>query len=285
MQSVLHCPHLEEYTEEPEAAIKMVILGKPNVGKSSLMNLLSQEERAIVSPVAGTTREAVGQKIAFYHQDLLLTDTPGIRRKRKIDETLETMMVKSAFRAVDDADVVLLLIDASEHAIADQELKLAFYVFEHYKSLIILFNKDDLSDEGIKKDMDFSLSVYKYFLKKVPQMHISCKTGKNIGKVLPLVKQVHERAMQKFSDDDLTMLFKEALRHKPLYHNQQIVSFKRIKQIAVNPVTIVIITETPDWFGSTQLGFFDNILRAEHELLGAPVKFLTRRPTSGPSGN
>ena len=83
------------------------------------MNLLVQEERAIVSPIAGTTREAVAERISFYHQDLLLTDTPGVRRKRTIDEKLESMMVKTAFRAVEHADVVLLIIDASQRAIAD----------------------------------------------------------------------------------------------------------------------------------------------------------------------
>lgn len=262
-----------------ESNSKIVILGKPNVGKSSLMNLLVQEERAIVSPVAGTTREAIAEKITFYHQDILLTDTPGIRRKRKIDETLETMMVKSAFRAVDEADVVLLLIDASEHAIADQELKLAFYVFEHHKSLILLFNKDDISTPDAQQDMDRSLSVYDYFLKKVPHLAISCKTGKNVGKVLPLIKQVYERANQTFNDDELTMLFKEALRKKPLYHQQMVIHVKRVKQIATNPVTIVLISETPDWFGPSQLGFFDNIMRARYDLLGVPVKFLTRRPS------
>ena len=243
------------------------------------MNLLAQQERAIVSPIAGTTREAVAQPITFYQQDLLVTDTPGVRRKRSIDEKLESMMVKSAFRAVDEANVVLLLIDSSSHAIADQELKLAFYVFEHFKSLIILFNKDDLSDQDIKKDMDFSLSVYDYFLKKIPQLHISCKTGKNIGKVLPLVKQVYERSSQTLSDDELTFLFKEALRHKPLYHQQMVIHVKRARQIASNPITIVLITETPDWFGPTQLGFFDNVLRSKYDLLGVPIKFLTRRPS------
>lgn len=264
---------------DEESNCKIVILGKPNVGKSSLMNLLVQEERAIVSPVAGTTREAIAEKVSFYQQDLLLTDTPGIRRKRKIDETLESMMVKSAFRAVDEADVVLLLIDSSEHAIADQELKLAFYVFEHHKSLILLFNKDDISTPDSEQDMERSLSVYDYFLKKVPQLSISCKTGKNIGKVLPLVKQVYERANQKFSDDELTMLFKEALRKKPLYHQQMVIHVKRVKQIAVNPITIVLITETPEWFGSSQFGFFDNIMRSNYDLLGNPIKFLTRRPS------
>ncbi len=272
-------PTTSDRVEEKESSCKIVILGKPNVGKSSLMNLLVQEERAIVSPVAGTTREAVAEKIMFYHQDLLLTDTPGVRRKRTIDEKLESMMVKSAFRAVEDADVVLLLIDASSHAIADQELKLAFYVFEHYKSLIILFNKEDLSDESIKKDMDFSLSVYEYFLKKIPQLYISCKSGKNVGKVLPLAKQVYERANQQFSDDDITMLFKEALKHKPLYHQSMIINVKRAKQIASNPITIVIISEKPEWFGPSQLGFFDNVLRSKYDLKGAPIKFLTRKPS------
>ncbi len=265
--------------EPKETSCKIVILGKPNVGKSSLMNLLAQQERAIVSPIAGTTREAVAQPITFYQQDLLVTDTPGVRRKRSIDEKLESMMVKSAFRAVDEANVVLLLIDSSSHAIADQELKLAFYVFEHFKSLIILFNKDDLSDQDIKKDMDFSLSVYDYFLKKIPQLHISCKTGKNVGKVLPLVKQVYERASQTLSDDELTFLFKEALRYKPLYHQQMVIHVKRARQIASNPITIVLITETPDWFGPTQLGFFDNVLRSKYDLQGVPIKFLTRRPS------
>ncbi len=276
-------PSALERVEEKESACKIVILGKPNVGKSSLMNLLVQEERAIVSPVAGTTREAVAQNIMFYHQDLLLTDTPGVRRKRSIDEKLETMMVKSAFRAVEDADVVLLIIDASSHAIADQELKLAFYVYEHYKSLIVLFNKEDLSDSDIKKDMDFSLSVYDYFLKKIPQLYISCKTGKNVGRVLSLVKKVYERSCQKFSDDDITLLFKEALKHKPLYHQSMIINVKRAKQIASNPITLVIITETPDWFGPSQLGFFDNVMRAKYDLQGAPIKFLTRKPSSSHS--
>ena len=264
---------------ESEVGCKIVILGKPNVGKSSLMNLIAQEERAIVSPIAGTTRESIGQKITFYHQDLLLTDTPGIRRKRSIDQTLETMMVKSAFRAVDDADVVLLLIDSSEHAIADQELKLAFYVFEHFKSLIIVFNKDDLANEDIKKDMDFSLSVYEYFLKKIPQLAISCKTGKNVGKILPLVKKIYEHANLKMDDDDLTMLLKEALRKKPLYHQSMVINVMRAKQIAVNPITIVLITQHPEWLGPTQLGFFDNIIRAKYSLEGVPIKFLTRKPS------
>ena len=100
-----------------------------------------------------------------------------------------------------------------------------------------------------------------------------------MGKVLPLVKKVYERSCQQFNDDELTMLFKEALRHKPLYHRQMIIHVKRAKQIANNPITIVLITETPEWFGQSQLGFFDNILRAKYDLLGAPIKFLTRKPS------
>ena len=127
--------------------------------------------------------------------------------------------------------------------------------------------------------MDRSLSVYDYFLKKVPQLHISCKTGHNVGKVLSLVKKVYERSCQQLSDDDITMLFKEALRHKPLYHQQMVIHVKRAKQIANNPITIVIISETPEWFGPSQLGFFDNIMRSTYDLQGVPIKFLTRKPS------
>ena len=108
----------------------VTILGKPNVGKSSLMNILLKQERSLVTEQAGTTREAVSGDIHFYKETLKLTDTPGIRRKKTIKEPLEKLMVKSSFSALFDADIAVLMIDVSEGRISDQELKLAFYAFE-----------------------------------------------------------------------------------------------------------------------------------------------------------
>ena len=136
---------------EKDEAVKVVILGKPNVGKSSLLNALLNEERAIVAEVPGTTREPITEVVTFYKEDIAVTDTPGIRRKRGVKEELETLMVKRAFDALKDTDIALLMVDASEGALADQELKLAFYALEHHKALIILFNKNDLVEEYFKK--------------------------------------------------------------------------------------------------------------------------------------
>jgi GTP-binding protein len=264
--------------EEVDPKSRVVLLGKPNVGKSSLMNLILKKERSIVSDVAGTTREALSDKVSFYSEDILMTDTPGIRKKRAVTEDLETMMVKSSMRALNDANVVLLLIDASEGKIADQELKLAFYAFtEKFKALALLFNKEDLATEDSRAQLKHSMSEYEFVFKKVPQLSISCATGKNIGKVLPLIKELVDRGNQQFNEDDLKLLFKTALMHKPLYHNGNMLIFYGARQIKSQPITIVLIVNEPKWFGPSQIMFFENILRAEYNLSGVPVKFFVRK--------
>lgn len=264
--------------QEPEERVpKVAIIGKPNVGKSSLLNLLLQKERVLVADYPGTTREPISEKISFYKEDIQFTDTPGIRRKRSVEEPLETLMVKRAFSAIDDADIVLLMVDGSEPSFADQELKLAFYAFENHKALAILFNKDDLSQELLKDDLEYNLDVYKFFMKKVPQLTISCKTGKNIGRVLPLVSTLWTRYTQQLDNDELTSICKEALQYKPLYHSSHLLSVRAVKQVKTGPITLLMIVNEPKWFGPTQLGFFDNILRRKYNLIGVPIRFFVRK--------
>ncbi len=210
-----------------ERICKTVLLGKPNVGKSSLMNLLVKQERSIVHNEPGTTREPISERITFYKEDLLVTDTAGIRRQRSVSEPLETLMVKSSLRAIEAADIVLLLVDSAAGQLSDQELKLAFYVFDRQKALILLFNKQDLVDEQIKQDLEHSLEEYTHILDKVPHLSISCKTGKNVGKVLPLIQTIWERYNQTFSDEELSLFCKDALLHKPLYHKISSLSIGR----------------------------------------------------------
>lgn len=263
--------------EDAEPAFKVVLLGKPNVGKSSLLNLLLKRERAIVAPVPGTTREALKEKIAFYQQDIEVTDTPGIRRKKSIDEPLETMMVRSSFRALEDADIVLLLIDASEAMISDQELKLAFYAIEHYKALIFLFNKQDLMDEDKQKSLANSLERYPWLLRKVSQLSISCINEKNIGKIMPLVQEVWERHSQRFSDEELTVLFKQALIKTPIYKMQRELRVYKVKQIKSAPITLLMFVNEPLWFEQSQITFFENVMRDHYNLQGVPLRFVIRK--------
>jgi GTPase len=263
-----------------EPRYKVVLLGKPNVGKSSLLNLLLKQDRAIVSDQPGTTREAISETCTFYKEDILLTDTPGVRRQRSVTQTLENLMVKSTFRAVERADIVLLLVDAHEGMIADQELKLAFYAFKsQHKALIILFNKQDLVDEYTKEKMAFDLEQYDFFFKKIVTLSISCKTGKNVGKIIPLVHEVWQRHSQQLSEELLTTLCTQALQKKPLYHKTNPLYVYKVYQVATAPITLLLTVNHPEWFEESQLGFFEAIVRKAYPLQGVPLKFLLRKKT------
>lgn len=263
--------------EVEEPAYKVMLLGKPNVGKSSLMNLLLEKDRSIVSPEAGTTREALVERVKFYQEDIQLADTPGVRRMRSVTDPLEGMMVQSTMQALKNSDIVLLLIDGSAEAVVDQELKLAFYAFQsQHKALIILFNKADLVDESTKVRFDHALSEYDFFLKKIVTLSISCKTGKNVGKILPTVADVWERHSRQFNQNELTQLFKDASVKKPLYNNKQLLIFYSAHQVATAPITIALHVNRPLWFGDSQLAYYENVLRQKYDLRGAPVKFVVR---------
>lgn len=265
------------FVEVEEPAFKVMLLGKPNVGKSSLMNILLQKERAIVSPEAGTTREALAERVTFYQEDILLSDTPGVRRMRSVTEPLEGMMVQSTMQALKGSDIVLLLIDASAESVVDQELKLAFYAFDsQHKALIILFNKYDLVDEATKARFDHALSEYDFFLKKIVTMNISCKTDKNVGRILPAVREIWDRYSRKFNQNELTQLFKDATVKRPLYHKTNLLMFFSAHQVSTAPITIVMHVNHPRWFGDSQLAYYEKVLRQEYDLRGVPVKFIVR---------
>lgn len=273
-----HLPAQEsgDVAEEPRCSV--VLLGRPNVGKSSLMNTLAQRERSIVSDEPGTTRDAVSEHIRFYKEVIEVIDTPGIRRKSAVHGELEENMVHCSLQTVESSDIVLLLVDASEGAIVDQELKLGFYAFtERYKALIILVNKSDLADEQSEKALEICMDRYEHLLRKVPVLHISCKTGKNVGKVLPLIHEVSERYHTRIPQEELQRLLVSALIERPLVRNEQKLIIHYAEQVKAAPMTIAMKVNESAWFGESQLAFFENVLRAHYDLRGVPVKFIVRK--------
>ena len=261
---------------ESKPNYRVALLGKPNVGKSSLMNLLLEQERSIVADLPGTTREAITEPITFYKDTIAITDTPGVRRKRRVDETLESLMVKSTFRAIENSDIILLMIDGSAGALSDQERKLAFHVINELKCLILLINKEDIMDESHLAMLENDFELHEYLLRKVPMLTISCKTGKNIGKIMPLVKKVWERYTQKFDDRELTELLKDAFTHRPHYHKGEMLILHSAKQVKAGPPIIVLKVNRSEWFGDSQRAFIENVLRKHYDLLGVPVSLLVR---------
>jgi len=271
-------PHKPLKKQEEKADVKVVFLGKPNVGKSSLMNALLKEERSIVSDIPGTTREAISERISFYQHNVELTDTPGIRRQRSVSGKLEPLMVKSSFHALKHADIIVLVIDVTQAQLVDQELKLAYYAFtEQYKALIILFNKIDLKTEHMGEELDRNLSFYEHLIKKVPTFSVSCKSGKNVGKLLPLIDEVWQRYRITLSDEEINRLIISSLSKKPLYHNQELLRVYSARQVGSAPLTIALYVNEPKWFEEAQLGFFENIVRNQYDLKGTPVKFIVKK--------
>lgn len=268
----------QENLEQPKHSI--VIVGKPNVGKSSLMNLLINQERSIVSEQAGTTREAISENV-YHCSDLIqITDTAGVRRKSRINEDLEELMVKSSLSAIREANIILLVIDASEGKIADQELKLLFHSLEYKKPLIIIFNKSDLLEQNLyaKDQLQQDMVKYDFILSKIPHIFISCLSKKNVGKIINMVKKVLERCKQDFNAIDLIEIVKNALERKPLFHKKiplKVFSIKNIKQAPIP--TFLLLVNYPQWFGETQLGFIENIIRKNFDLKGCPIKFEVQR--------
>jgi GTPase len=264
----------EDFFEEKES-YKIAIIGKPNVGKSSLTNLLIKEDRAIVSTVAGTTREAISNH-TFVSEDLvLITDTAGVRRQKKVKENIEDLMVKSSLSAMRTSDMILIVADASEQKLSDQELKLLFYAYEQKKAVILVFNKTDLIEPEQRTYLEFLLDEYEFILKKIPIVWISCKDHKNISKIHKQIQKLWQRLNQTFDNNELDELIKTEFIKKPMFHKRQPLKVKQIRSIKNSKVpTFALKTNHPEWFGETQLGFIENILRKKYDLLGCPVKFI-----------
>ena len=265
----------EVVSEKP--AYRVAIIGRPNVGKSSLMNLLIQNERSIVSSIAGTTREAISE-VVYHRNDLVqLTDTAGVRRSRKVSEDLEQLMVKSSLQAVRISDVVLLMIDASEGKVTDQELKLLFYAYEQKKMIITVFNKVDLLDEYTRFMFDHSLTEYDFIFKKIPQIWISCLTKKNTGKIFSEIQVVWQRCRHEFDEIQVDELVKKELSQMHLFRNTMQLKVFKVRPLEASVPTFILKVNRPELFGPSELGCIENILRKNYDLVGCPVKLIVKR--------
>ena len=276
LQAIVDALPAESTEAKPDPEYNVVIIGRPNVGKSSLMNLLIQHERSIVSDVAGTTREPI-TAMTYYLNDLVqFTDTAGVRRSRKIDDDLEGLMVRSSLQSVKEADIVICMIDASEGKIADQELKLLFYAYEQRKAMIVVFNKTDLLDEYKRYTLEESIKSYDFVLRKVPQIWISCATKKNVARIFGEVQNVWHRSKQVFDPILVDEVVKRELANKHLMHNGLQLIISLVKPVPASVPTFILLANHPQWFGQSEMGCVENILRKNYDLLGCPVRLVAK---------
>ena len=267
-----------QQAEEEDEAVKIAIVGKPNAGKSSLLNKLAGMERAIVSPIPGTTRDAVDTNIQYEGIDITLIDTAGIRRRGKIDPGVEKYSVLRSFKAIERADVALLLIDATT-GITSQDAHIAGFILEAWKSCVVLVNKWDAVEKDTYTMDDFSKRIRQdlNFMEYVPLLFISAKTGQRVDKVLPLALQVQEERLVRLTTSKINQVIQNAqdAHPAPSLRGRQLKMFYGT-QVRSDPPTFMIYVNDPKLAHFSYRRYLENQLRAEYGFLGTPIRIVLK---------
>ena len=267
----------EEEEETDELAI--AVIGRPNVGKSSLVNKMLGEERVIVSDVAGTTRDAIDTHFMKDGIKFILIDTAGMRRRGKIEEAVERYSVMRSLRAVDRADVVLMMINAEE-GITEQDKKIAGYAHESGKGVIIVVNKWDIYPEkDDKSTLRFTEDLREQlgFLQYAPVLYASALTGQRVGRVTELVKYVAEQQSMRIKTSVLNELIRDAASiNPPPMHKGRRLKIMYMTQVDIQPPTFIIFVNDPELMHFSYLRFIENRLRESFGFEGTPLKLIVR---------
>jgi GTP-binding protein len=267
----------EDYDAEDDT-IKIAIIGRPNVGKSSLLNKLIGQDRAIVSPVAGTTRDAIDMFVTWNGIPITLIDTAGIRRRGRIDPGIEKYSVLRAHKAIERADVVLLLVDATE-GITQQDMHIAGMVRDSFKSTVLIVNKWD----AIEKDtntMNTQMEEVRQkldFMPYIPVLFVSALTGQRIHTVLETAVRVQEERMVRISTSELNTIIREALlRHAPQSRQPRPLKIFMAQQVRVDPPTFLFHINDKSLLHFTYERYLENQIRLKYPFTGTPIRLSFR---------
>lgn len=266
----------ESETEEDE--IKIAVIGRPNVGKSSLVNALLGQERVIVSDVAGTTRDAIDTEFVKDDIKFTLIDTAGMRRKGKIDLPIERYSVIRSLRAVDRADVVLMLIDGPE-GVTEQDKKIAGYAHDSGKGCIIVVNKWDIVEKDDKTTLRYTEDIRDKlgFLQYAPILYASALTKQRIHRVVDLVKYVAEQQAMRIQTSLLNQLIADAVSiNPPPAHKGKRLKIYFMTQTDIKPPKFVVFVNDPELMHFSYLRFLENKLRENFGFEGTPIKIIVR---------
>lgn len=263
---------------ESEGEVRLAVIGRPNVGKSSLVNRLLGYERVVANPTAGTTRDSVDTPFLFEDQRYVLIDTAGIRRKGKVSQTLEKYSAIQALKAMDRAHVVLMVIDAEE-GVTDQDLSVAGYAYERGRALILVVNKWDLPEKDthtMKRYLEEIRRRFKY-LPFVPVLFVSALTGQRIERVMPGVARVFAEFNRKVSTAELNSVLEEAVvRHPPPMAKGRRIKLYYATQTMVRPPTFTIFSNSPEDIHFSYERYLQNVLREAFGFEGAPLRLRFR---------
>lgn len=268
-----------EMEEEEDESVRVAIVGKPNVGKSSLLNKLLGQERAIVSPIPGTTRDAVDTPLVYEDIPMTLIDTAGIRRRGKIDPGVEKYSVLRSFRAIERASVGLLMVDATTGMTA-QDAHIAGFILDAWKSAVILVNKWDAIVKDTYTMVEYTRQVRHdlNFMDYVPVLFISALTGQRVSQVLPTALQVHDERMMRLSTSQFNKILRKAQdRHPAPTRAGRPLKIFYGTQVRSDPPTFMLYVNEPDLAHFTYMRYLENRIREEYSFLGTPIRIVLRK--------
>src|SRR5690625_2482919 len=275
---IAHFPKLDAETEDADS-IHFSVIGRPNVGKSSLVNAILNEERVIVSNIEGTTRDAVDTFIHKDNQDFVIIDTAGIRKRGKVYESTEKYSVLRALKAIDRSDVVLVVLDA-ETGIREQDKTVAGYAHDAGRAIVIVVNKWDTaaSGEKVMKEFEDNIRNQFQFLHYAPIIFLSAKTKRRLQRLIPTIKLVSESHTKRIPTNVLNDVIMDALAVNPT----PTVKGKRLKilyttQVAVKPPTFVVFVNEPELMHFSFKRFIENRIRESFGFTGTPINIIARK--------
>ncbi len=269
----------DDVDDEAEGAIKVAVVGRPNAGKSSLVNAIAGEEKVIVSNIAGTTRDATDTLVENQYGKYMMIDTAGIRRKSKVEESIEKYSVLRSYMAVDRADVCVIMIDALE-GFSEQDSKIAGYAHEQGKGCVIAINKWDAVENKTDKTMNEFLDSLKIdfaFMSYAPIVFISAKTGQRVPKLFETINMVHEQNNRRVT----TGMLNETLAYATARVQPPSDKGKRLKiyymtQVSTCPPTFACFVNKADLFHFSYQRYLENQIRETFGLDHTPIRMLTR---------
>ena len=272
--------HLPDTSELPEIdEIKVAIVGRPNVGKSSLLNTLTGEQRAIVSPISGTTRDAIDMIVTRGDKTYRLIDTAGIRRKKNVDYGAEFFSINRSFKAIRRADIVLFVLDVLD-GVTEQDLKLAGRIIEEGKAVVLVLNKWDVVDKDSHTIYDYKKTIMNrlYFMEWAEVIFTSALTGKRVNKILDLVDSSIEEYRRRVSTSVINEVLEEAVSwHSPPTTRQG--KQGRIyygTQVRAEPPTITLFVNDPKRFTDNYRRYIDRQFRDQLGFRGTPIRLVWR---------
>ena len=265
--------------DDGDDAIRVAVVGKPNVGKSSFVNRLIGEDRVVVSEVAGTTRDPIDTPFKYHGKNLVFIDTAGLRRHTKVKDSLEYYSALRTERAVYQADVCVVLIDASEEELHAQDVKILQTAWEAGKAVILLANKWDLVEKDTMTSADFQKTMRQRipFLQWVPMVFTSALTGQRVRKCLDLILEVFEERRRRIETHDVNEIMEALLRRQPPpLHRGRRVQVKYATQVTVAPPTFAIFTNFPKALPASYVRFLQNGFRDAWSFMGTPIRLRLR---------